>query len=68
MANLPEDRKLALAMAIGTTISSTIAGGVILGYLVDQWLGTAPWLSVVGLVVGSVGAFASILRLLKRLE
>ncbi len=68
MANLPEDRKFALAMAIGTTISSTIAGGVILGYLVDRWLGTDPWMSVVGLLVGSVGAFASIFRLLKRLE
>lgn len=68
MANLPEDRKFALAMAVGTTISSTIAGGVILGYLFDRWLGTNPWLSVVGLCVGTIGAFVSMIRLLKRLE
>ena len=72
MAPPPEtpdnERRLALALTIGTTLSSQIAGGVILGYLLDRWLMTSPWLSVTGLVIGTIGAFLTVWRLLKRLE
>ncbi|MFN7624267.1 MAG: AtpZ/AtpI family protein [Acidobacteriota bacterium] len=61
-------RRLALALSIGTTISSQIAGGVILGYLLDRWLATSPWLSVTGLLVGTIGAFIAVGRLVQRLD
>ncbi|MFN6202393.1 MAG: AtpZ/AtpI family protein [Acidobacteriota bacterium] len=61
-------RRLALALSIGTTISSQIAGGVILGYLLDRWLATSPWLSVTGLLVGTIGAFIAVWRLVQRLD
>lgn len=62
------ERRLALALTIGSTISSQIAGGVILGYLLDRWLATSPWLSVTGLTVGTIGAFLTVWRLLQRLD
>ena len=61
-------RRLALALSIGTTISSQIAGGVILGYLLDRWLATSSWLSVTGLLVGTIGAFIAVWRLVQRLD
>lgn len=68
MARLTENRKLALAFSVGTVITSNIVGGIVLGYLLDRWFRTAPWLIVTGLVMGTVSAFVGIYRIVSRLE
>jgi ATP synthase protein I len=68
MARLTENRKLALAFSVGTVITSNIVGGIVLGYLLDRWFRTAPWLIVTGLVLGTVSAFVGIYRIVSRLE
>lgn len=62
-----DQRRLALAMSVGMAISSPIVGGVVLGYLLDGWLGTRPWLSVGGLLLGTFGGFTGLWRILKRM-
>lgn len=44
--------QLAVAMAFFTGI----------GYLLDRWLGTLPWLTIAGAAVGMVGVFFQIVR------
>lgn len=61
------DHRLAFAIGIGAAISSPIAGGVVGGFLLDRWMGTSPWLSVTGLIAGSIGALIGVLRILKRI-
>ena len=39
-------------------------GGV--GYLLDRWLGTAPWFLVVGLLGGMCVGFFGLIRLIRR--
>lgn len=68
MPKRSEENKFALAMTVGTTVSSQIVGGVLLGYLLDRWLGTSPWLSVIGLVFGTVTAFISLYRLMNKIN
>ena len=68
MARLAENRKFALAFSVGTVISSNIVGGILIGYLLDKWFKTAPWLIVTGLVLGTISAFVGIYRILSRLE
>lgn len=68
MTRLTENRKLALAFSVGTVITSNIVGGIVLGYLLDRWFNTAPWLIVTGLVLGTVSAFVGIYRIVSRLE
>ena len=41
------------------------AGGAILGWLLDRWLGTSPWLLLVMLFSGTVVAFRNIYRISK---
>lgn len=33
-----------------------IFGGLGLGYLIDQWLGTKPWFLIVGILIGLAGS------------
>ncbi|WP_019832255.1 AtpZ/AtpI family protein [Sphingomonas sp. PR090111-T3T-6A] len=39
------------------------AGGAIIGWLIDRWLGTSPWLLLVMLFSGTVVAFRNIYRI-----
>jgi F0F1-type ATP synthase assembly protein I len=68
MVRLTENRKLALAFSVGTVMTSNIVGGIILGYLLDRWFRTAPWMIVTGLVLGTVSAFLGLYRIVSRLE
>jgi F0F1-type ATP synthase assembly protein I len=63
-----EQSKFALAFAIGGIIAYNISGGIILGYLLDRWFGTSPWLSITGLILGTLGAFVGLYRIMSRLN
>jgi ATP synthase protein I len=62
-----EQTKLALAFSVGAVITSNVIGGIIVGYLLDRWLETGPWLIVTGLILGTVGAFAGLYRIMSRM-
>jgi ATP synthase protein I len=68
MSKESEQSKLALALTVGTLISSNIVGGLVAGYYLDRWLKTDPWLLIAGIVLGTVGAFASLYRVMIRLN
>jgi len=65
---LSEQRKLGLALSVGAVISSSVVGGILLGYLLDRWFETKPWLTVTGVILGTAGAFVNVYRIMKRLE
>jgi len=48
-------------------VLSTIIG-MAGGYYADRWLGTTPWLMLLGLVLGIVAGFVSMLRSVKAAE
>jgi ATP synthase protein I len=39
------------------------AGGAIVGWLLDRWLGTSPWLLLVMMALGVIVAFRNIYRI-----
>ena len=63
-----QTNKLALALSVGTVISSNVIGGVALGYLLDRWLSTSPWLITSGLIMGAISGFIGLFRILNRLN
>jgi ATP synthase protein I len=63
-----EQSKFALAFAIGGIIAYNISGGIILGYLLDRWFNTSPWLSITGLILGTIGAFIGLYRIMSKLN
>lgn len=40
-----------------------LAGGALIGWLLDSWLGTAPWALLVLMFLGIIAAFRNIIRI-----
>ncbi len=59
MANDPdENRKAGFAYAAGIALFASVATFCAIGYFLDRWFGTQPWLLIGGIVLGSaVGLF-----------
>lgn len=51
----------------GSFVSSIIAG-TLLGYFADMWLGTEPWLVIVGVVAGSYAGFVKMWQYMKTMD
>jgi F0F1-type ATP synthase assembly protein I len=57
-------RRLSVYLGVIFLLPSTLLGGLYAGYLLDRYLDTSPWLTVLGLALGIVGAFWQLFRLL----
>ncbi len=57
-------RQLAMAMELPFVLVSAVLVGGLMGYLLDRWLHTRPWLM---LVFGGLGFFAGVREILRRL-
>jgi len=54
---------LGFSARIGTEMVAATVVGSGLGYGLDKWLGTSPWLMVLGLVLGGVAGILGVYRL-----
>ncbi len=62
------NRKSGALIGAVMALSSSIVSCLIVGWLLDRWLGTSPWLIVVGIVVGSVAGFMHLIRVMSRIS
>ena len=60
----PQDinRKTGLAYAAAFSLFAAVIAGLFVGWLLDRWLGTAPWLLLTGLVLGSAAGLYEFVR------
>ncbi len=63
-----DQSKLAMTLTVVTLFSSNILGGILVGYLLDRWLNTGPWMVITGLVLGLISAIIGLVRILNRLN
>ena len=54
----------ALALELPFTLVGPIAVGAAMGYFLDRWLHTKPWLTM---ILGALGFFAGVREVLRRL-
>ncbi|HUK57474.1 MAG TPA: AtpZ/AtpI family protein [Nitrospiria bacterium] len=59
----PFRQGLSFAARIGVELVVSTVVGASLGYLLDAWLGTRPWIMVVGVFLGAAAGFRSIYRM-----
>jgi ATP synthase protein I len=62
------NRKSGLAYAAALTLFASVASMCGIGWLLDRWLGTNPWLMVVGLILGAAVGFYEFVRLTSKLS
>jgi ATP synthase protein I len=58
-----ENRKTGFAYAAGITLFASVAAFCAAGWFLDKWLGTQPWLLIVGIVLGSALGLFEFVRL-----
>jgi F0F1-type ATP synthase assembly protein I len=61
-------RSLGVLTSAGITLVVATAGGAVLGYFLDRWLGSSPWLTLIGLGLGVVVGFRELVRTIKAAE
>lgn len=61
-------RALAELSAIGMTMVLATVIGLAGGYYADRWLGTKPWLMLLGLGLGVAAGFVSLVRSVRSAE
>lgn len=60
--------KLGLLLNLAYSFPVTVMVGVGLGWLLDKKVGTAPWFTVLGFLVGLAGGFSLLFKTVKILE
>jgi ATP synthase protein I len=50
------------------SLALSIVSCLLVGWALDRWLGTSPWLIVAGVVLGSVVGFMQFIRLMSRIS
>jgi ATP synthase protein I len=59
-------RNAALVSSIGLTLVLATVIGFGMGYLLDRWLGTKPWLMLLFTILGIVAGFVEMIRAVVR--
>ena len=62
------NRKSGLAYAAAFSLFASVVSCLIVGWLLDRWLNTAPWLLVVGIIVGAAAGFYELIRTTSKLS
>jgi ATP synthase protein I len=55
-------RQLGVLSGVGLTLVISTVLGLVGGIVLDRWLGTAPWLMLVGLLLGIASGFVNLFR------
>jgi ATP synthase protein I len=64
----PSRGQTAQLVNLGTMLFACVAIGLGAGYFADRWLGTGPWLLLVGLALGIAAAGVNLYRTIKTLS
>jgi ATP synthase protein I len=64
----PPRGQAAQLINLGTMLFACVAVGLAVGYFADRWLGTQPWLLLIGLGFGIAAAGVNFYRAIKTLS
>lgn len=57
------DRNYSLGNRVLATLIGSLVGGALIGWLLDHWLGTSPWLLLTCLALGIGAGFRNIIKM-----
>ena len=56
------------AFKLGTELVSAVLVGTIIGFILDTWFGTKPWLIIVFFFLGSAAGILNVIKAAKRMQ
>ena len=56
------------AFKLGTELVAAVAVGTIIGFILDNWFGTKPWLILIFFFVGVVAGITNVIRSAKNMQ
>ena len=56
------------AFKLGTELVAAVGGGTIIGFILDSWFGTKPWLIIVFFFIGSAAGILNVIKTAKRMQ
>ena len=56
------------AFKLGTELVAAVAVGSIIGFILDNWFGTKPWLIIIFFFLGSIAGVSNVFRTAKRMQ
>ena len=60
--------KLGIAFKISTEMVAAVVVGTIIGYILDNWLGTKPWFILIFFFVGMIAGILNVVRSAKDMQ
>ena len=56
------------AFKLGTELVTAVAVGTIIGFILDSWLGTKPWLIIIFFFLGTAAGILNVIRTANRMQ
>ena len=56
------------AFKLGTELVAAVVVGTIIGFILDTWFGTKPWLIIVFFFLGSAAGILNVIKTAKRMQ
>jgi len=60
--------KLGIAFKMSTEMVATVVVGTIIGFILDNWFGTKPWLILIFFFVGVVAGILNVVKSAKNMQ
>ncbi len=64
----PSSSKLGIAFKMSTEMVAAVVVGTIIGFILDSWFGTKPWLILIFFFVGVIAGILNVFRSAKRMQ
>ena len=56
------------AFKLGTELVATVVVGTIIGFILDSWFGTKPWLIIIFFFLGAAAGMLNVIRAANRMQ
>ena len=66
--NVESSSNIGTAFKMSTELISAVAVGTIIGFILDNWFGTKPWLILIFFFVGVIAGIMNVIKSAKKMQ
>tara|TARA_B100001996_G_scaffold216486_1_gene166459 strand:+ start:53 stop:334 length:282 start_codon:yes stop_codon:yes gene_type:complete len=66
--NAQPGSKIGIAFKMSTELVAAVLVGTIIGFILDNWFGTKPWLILIFFLIGVIAGIINVIRSAKKMQ